>query len=141
MSTPPAKAQPTARFLAPEFIRGPAAEQRAEHRAVKRRPHRQPVHPRAEVPERLDFLFGARNDDGVETKQKAGERRGDGPKDNTRFHGLWFCSWLLSFIPAESSPERMRPAGRQTGRRGYWMRPLRFQGGAATPDKMCKQGH
>ncbi len=79
-------ADPEQRRLAPEAIGRPAAEERAEHRAVERRAHREAVHPGAEAPERLDRLLRAGDDDRVEAEQESGERGGDGPEERAPLH-------------------------------------------------------
>ena len=79
-------ADPQQRRLASKAVRRPAAEQRAEHRAVERRGHRDPVQSGAQSPKRLDRFFRAGDDDGVEAEQKSGERGGERPEKNTNVH-------------------------------------------------------
>jgi hypothetical protein len=42
------------------------------------------VHGITQLPQRLDRLFRARDDDGIKAEQKARERRGDGPEEEAR---------------------------------------------------------
>ena len=79
-------ADPEQRGAATEPVGGPAADERADHRAVERGTHRDAVDAGTQSPERLDRLLGARDDDGVEAEQKAGERGGDRPVDEAAIH-------------------------------------------------------
>ena len=107
------------RGFAPEAVGRPAAQQRAEHRAVQRRGHRHAVQARAEIPERLDFLLRAGNDHGVEAEEEPGQRRGDGPKEDACFHRMWavqgsrFIAWT-GMRRAASRARLGHPAGRAT---------------------------
>ena len=64
-------------WLAAEPIGGPATEQLAQQRAIKRSAHGEAVHPGAQRAERLDFLLGTGDDHGVETEKKPRERGDD----------------------------------------------------------------
>jgi hypothetical protein len=59
------------------------------------------VHPRAQSPERLDFLLGARDDDCVKTKQKSREGGRDGPEKNAAVHIFNFSKKVLA-LPFDS---------------------------------------
>ena len=65
----------------------PLANQRVRVRP-RRRAERRALHSRAEIPERLKFLFRAGDDDGVKAEQKSGEQGNDGPKEKALSHWL-----------------------------------------------------
>lgn len=63
---------------AAEAIGGPGTEQRAQHRAVQSGTHCDAMHAGAQIPQALNRLLGARDHDGIEAEQEAGERGGEG---------------------------------------------------------------
>ena len=68
--------------LRPKRSVGQPPNKRAEHRAVKRRRHRDAVHTRAQSPELLNRLLRAGNDHRVEAEQESSQCRSDGPQQD-----------------------------------------------------------
>src|SRR5207237_10500199 len=72
--------------FASEPVGGESARQGADDSAVEGCGERDTMHPSAEVPERLDPLLGARNDDGVESEKETSQGRSDRPIENPPTH-------------------------------------------------------
>src|SRR5690349_9964639 len=75
-------ADPEQRGFASETVRRPATEQGTDDGSIERRGHRDAVQFGAETPKRLNSFFGAGDDDGVESKEKSGERGSKRPEED-----------------------------------------------------------
>lgn len=74
------------RFFSAEAVGGPGADQGAENRSHEGGRDCPSVHEGAEVPQFLDGLFGAGDDDGIEAEEESGEGGGDGPEEEAGLH-------------------------------------------------------
>jgi hypothetical protein len=72
-------ADPEKRLPAADTFGRPPAEERSEDGAPQSGARAEPVHEGVERPQGLDLLFRARDHDGVEAEEEAGQARRDGP--------------------------------------------------------------
>src|SRR5215467_16217095 len=80
------QSDPQQRQLASVAVRGPPANERANHSAVKSRGHGNSVHSWAEFPKRLYCFFRTGDDDRVEAEEKSGQCRGKRPEEDATVH-------------------------------------------------------
>ena len=79
-------ADPEQRGFASEAVGGPAADQRADDRAVEGGGHGNAVQSGTQSPKRLDCFFRAGDDDRVKAEEESRERGGERPEEDASIH-------------------------------------------------------